>query len=542
METVNAPWVKLSDGRMIPRTMKLPDGSIEPTFHTLPDGRVIPRIAGGAQTLEELRERAEEIRTRIAEIDREGQGRQLSDEERKEWNDISDELERIEATVDEMEKRKEWLGQIQDRKATRESGAHFGVAPARGQAAREDLWDLSTVRTSHPNPEDMTQEYRDRAKRAISDEFTFAHPDIGRSVSESGVKVHLQRLLETVREDRPGQFAEYLLRVGSPQYKRAFSKALIDEHSLSKDDERALAVATGSSGGYAVPITLDPTLIPTSNGVVNPMRAVARIETIVGLEYRGLTAGAVVASYAPEGTEASDNSPTLAQPDVFVERAQAFIPYSIEIGMDWNGLQAGMAKLIQDAKDVLEGTKFTLGAGHGSNEPSGLLTGATSTVATATSGAFALADLYSLEQSLPPRFRPMGQWFGNRAIYNDVRQFGQSANQALWLPVANPNQGPVAYGLDNRPFEEGGNIGQRLLGYGANEVSDMVTVLTHGSSILAIGDPSYYLIVDRVGMMVELIPHLFGSNRRPTGQRGLFAYWRNTGTVVDPNAWRVLVT
>jgi HK97 family phage major capsid protein len=71
----------------------------------------------------------------------------------------------------------------------------------------------------------------------------------------------------------------------------------------------------------------------------------------------------------------------------------------------------------------------------------------------------------------------------------------------------------------------------------------MTTSVTHGSSILAIGDPSYYLIVDRIGMTIELIPHLFGSsNRYPTGQRGLYAYWRNTGVVVDPNAWRVLVT
>jgi hypothetical protein len=43
-------------------------------------------------------------------------------------------------------------------------------------------------------------------------------------------------------------------------------------------------------------------------------------------------------------------------------------------------------------------------------------------------------------------------------------------------------------------------------------------------------------------MTIEQIPMLFGSNRRPTGQRGMYAYWRNTGVVVDPAAWRVLVT
>jgi HK97 family phage major capsid protein len=50
-----------------------------------------------------------------------------------------------------------------------------------------------------------------------------------------------------------------------------------------------------------------------------------------------------------------------------------------------------------------------------------------------------------------------------------------------------------------------------------------------------------YSIVDRVGFSVELIPHLFGSNRRPTGQRGLYAYWPVGAGVVNPNAARVLV-
>lgn len=500
-------------------------------------------IAGGAPTLEELVARNDEIRTRLQEIDADGQGRTLTEDEREEWNKISEELERNEVAIEEMGRRREWLGRVGAEHEKREAGAHFGVRPARSQVSREDIWDLTTIRTSvGGDPSEMLGEANDRAKRAI-DEFVFPHPEAqrGRQVSQEAIREHLNRLLETTQEEQPGDVALYMLRVGSPLYKRSFGKLVMGQQ-LTSDESRALAVQTGSAGGFAVPITLDPTLIPTSNGVVNPMRAVSRIETIVGLEYRGLTAGAVVASYAPEGTEATDNSPTLAQPDVFVERAQAFVPYSIEIGMDWNGLQAGMAKLIQDAKDVVEGNKFTLGAGHASSEPSGLLTGATSTVATGTSGAFAVADLYTLEQSLPPRFRPMGQWFANRATYNLVRQFGVAASQALWQPLMSPVTGPLGVGLDNRPFEQGGNIGAKLLGYGANEVSDMTTAITHGSNILAIGDPSYYLIVDRIGMTIELIPHLFGSNRRPTGQRGLYAYWRNTGTVVDPNAWRVLVT
>lgn len=500
-----------------------------------------PPIAGGAPNIEELEERNQEIRRRLEELDSSAQGRPLSEAERDEWNKISKEIVSNDEAVDEMRRRKEWLRDVASRDDAREQGAHFGVRPSRSQVGREDIWDLTTIRTAFNDPDEMVQEAKDRAKRAI-ESFVFPHPEIqlGRTISSAQVKEHMERLLETA-ERADGALSLHILRCGSPMYRRAFGKTLMGLN-LTSEESRALGVATGSTGGYAVPITIDPTIVPISNGVVNPIRAVARKETIVGLEYRGLTAGAVSASYAPEGTEASDNSPTLAQPDMFVERAQSFIPYSIEIGMDWNGLQAGMAQLIADAKDVLEGVKFTSGAGHGSNEPQGLLTGATSTVSTAGSGAFATADLYSLEEGLPPRFRPLAQFFGNRHAYNLIRQFGTSANQNLWMPIFSQSGGPLAQGLANRPFDEGGNLGQKLIGYPANEVSDMVTTLTTGSKILALGNPNYYLIVDRIGMTVELVPHLFGSNRRPTGQRGLYAYWRNTGAVVDPAAFRVLQT
>jgi hypothetical protein len=37
-------------------------------------------------------------------------------------------------------------------------------------------------------------------------------------------------------------------------------------------------------------------------------------------------------------------------------------------------------------------------------------------------------------------------------------------------------------------------------------------------------------------MDVELIPHLFATaNNRPSGQRGLYAYWRNTTAIKNPS-------
>ena len=49
-----------------------------------------------------------------------------------------------------------------------------------------------------------------------------------------------------------------------------------------------------------------------------------------------------------------------------------------------------------------------------------------------------------------------------------------------------------------------------------------------------------FVVVDRLGSTLELVPHLFGSNRRPTGQRGALLWFRTGSDVVIPNAFRLL--
>jgi HK97 family phage major capsid protein len=82
----------------------------------------------------------------------------------------------------------------------------------------------------------------------------------------------------------------------------------------------------------------------------------------------------------------------------------------------------------------------------------------------------------------------------------------------------------------------------KLLGRPVWESTAMAAALTTGSKILVIGDWRYFVIVDRVGMDIEILPQLLGANRRPTGQRGLYAYWRNSSDVLSAAAFQVLVT
>ena len=57
---------------------------------------------------------------------------------------------------------------------------------------------------------------------------------------------------------------------------------------------------------------------------------------------------------------------------------------------------------------------------------------------------------------------------------------------------------------------------------------------------MALVDPKSYYIIERVGMTVETIPHLWAAASMPTGQRGIYAWWRNTAKPSNVDAGRRL--
>ena len=64
-----------------------------------------------------------------------------------------------------------------------------------------------------------------------------------------------------------------------------------------------------------------------------------------------------------------------------------------------------------------------------------------------------------------------------------------------------------------------------------------VAPTTGAATILVVGDWSNYIIFDRIGSTrVELVPHVFGTNGRPTGQRGVYAYFRTGADVTSTGA------
>ena len=502
------------------------------------------------RSVEELTSYQKELRERLVELDADKAGQPFNEAEREEFSKLKDGDAEITKRVTELEGRARIVRELAERPSAteREQDELFRNPEARGSVKERDIYDLSTIRANLGNPEGMRQELHTRARRSIeiSDfPLTRSKKDVATyGVTTEDARGHVETLLE--RDDEFGSFARYLLATGDPAYRRAYVKAVnaamrgLSFVPFSREEQGALergiaaerALGLGTTG-IPIPYQLDPTVIPTSNFSVNPWRAICSVEQIVVNEWRGATAGAVTAAYAAEGTEASDNTPTMTQPVVPAVRAQVFIPFSIESGQDWGSLQTEMARLIADAKDDLESNKFF--SGSGTNEPTGLNAMSAGTdQATAGAGAFVIGDTYTLEGALPPRFRPRASLVGNRAQYSRIRQFDTAggAGLAMYITQSLNNQVPTP-----------GRTGLFILGYPSYESSQMLSILTTGSRILLLGDFSYYKIVDRIGMSLELIPQLFGAaNRFPTGRRGLFGFWRNGGKALSEAAFKFLKT
>jgi HK97 family phage major capsid protein len=368
--------------------------------------------------------------------------------------------------------------------------------------------------------------------------------DYARDILPGQAAAVLEAALTRTEEHTALGVAEYLAATGSRDYYSAFGKVLSmgpqraamfmsepERHAMS----RALTIGTPASfgpGSYPVPYQVDPTVLLTSTGAINPLRQICRVEEIVGREWLGVTSTGVTVSRQLESTPATDNSPSMSQPGVAANRVQAFVPFSVEVEQDWNGLLAEISMMLSDGKDIEEAGSFLTGNGTAPN-PQGIITalaGSSGELLTATTAVTVAADVFAAENALAPRFRARREWIGSVpfATFGRTTQRGALVNRAL---------------LEDLP----GDRGEGLLGRAFYEHSGLGAINTSASHPAIVGDWKQFMIVDRIGMSVELVPHLFqqavagAGVGMPTGQRGIYAMWRNNSILLPPASANALV-
>lgn len=450
--------------------------------------------------LEYVLQRMQVIQPRFLEL---SEKENLPDEERAE-------LARLDSEWDELDARRQDL-ENRTRRASAAASVDFTINK------NKDPFEVD-LRTA-----DRTEVLR-HGKAAVEKAVNrFAKPEHAENVT---------RMIE-----RGGKVGETVARLAvttaSAAYSEAWLRAMtggaIDPILQRANDEyRAMTAGTGSSGGYMVPLMLDPTMVITGAGSYNPFRRVANVKQITTLTYNGATAAQVTAGLLGENAAYTDNAPTVAQVQIPTYKIGAYIPASFEAFEDIDALASDVGQLFSDARDNYEASQFATGSG---SAPHGVITDVTaittSRVSPVTGGAYVVADLYAVHQALPARYRYMDAssraWVMNVKFIDSTRQFATANNYHAFLTDLTNGQPPQL-------------LGDQLL-----EASSMSSSATTGQDILLYGDFQRFLIVDRIGMSTEFIPNVFDqSTGRPSGTRAWLMHWRVGSGVSDVGAFRAL--
>jgi HK97 family phage major capsid protein len=332
--------------------------------------------------------------------------------------------------------------------------------------------------------------------------------------------------------------ARWVTATGDPDYRSAFAKKLADPENARdlwsepefrawqrvmalQSEQRAMGIGAGGTGGFMVPMTLDPAILLTSDGSTNPLRRIARVVQIATDKWSGVSSAGATAEWKAENAEAADGSPTLDQPEIPVHFGDVDVPFSYEVGMDAANFLAELQVVLVDAADQLQAEAFMVGTGVG--QPTGLVTAlpAGSKVATAAADALTADDAVGLQNALPPRFQPRAQWLANLTTINDLGSLETTGGSLRFPEIATGR-------LLRKPLNEASWL---------DAAGD--TAAAGNDNVMVYGDPTQFVIVDRVGTTLEVLPG-YGANNRPTGQRHAFMYFRTGSDVVVDNAFRLL--
>ncbi|MCG3197093.1 MAG: hypothetical protein GHCLOJNM_01577 [bacterium] len=297
-------------------------------------------------------------------------------------------------------------------------------------------------------------------------------------------------------------------RRATPEYAAAFW----DDFVRRGMSTRALqAFGSASEGGYLIPTTTLPQLIPLVREA-NVMRQLATVLTTSNPTEIPTVATNATAAYKAEELSFGGTDPEFGQKSLTAHKLTCLIKVSEELLQD-SAFDVQEFVLAQMAEAIGAEEERAFVAGTGSGEPTGVVGSATVGVTMASATALTSDEILDLYHSLPPRFRrgPSVGWIVKDSTALKLRKLKTGGSQDyIWQP------GLTAGDPD------------RLLGKPIY-VSDNVPASTANLKAIVFGDLKKYWIADRSPIVVQRLAERYAD----TGQVGFKAWSRHDGLLTD---------
>lgn len=291
---------------------------------------------------------------------------------------------------------------------------------------------------------------------------------------------------------------------------------------LPPEIRAAEATSPGGSGGYLIPTGFSG-LLEEFLKAYGGMRAVSRIfPTPDGRSIPWPT----VDDTANTGTIIAENVTTTEQDVAFgqvtlkaFKYSSKYVPVSVELLQDsFFDIDTLLAELLAIRIGRITNTHFTVGDNSGNN-PVGVTTGAlVGTVgAIGESTSLITDDLYNLEHSLDPAYRPGSVWMFADSTLKAIKKLKDSTGRMLWQPALSSFLAEkVPDTIDGYPYQ----INQDMPAMAASALS------------IAFGDFKKYIIRDCRDVTVVRLTELFAL----LGQVAFLAFSRHDGRILNANA------
>jgi HK97 family phage major capsid protein len=386
------------------------------------------------------------------------------------------------------------------------------------------------------------RDYADKEIERHADRLTPAQTDrlhelVHTSTAEVNGKSISQYIAATGAESYVSAFGK-TLRYGNPGWDRTEARAIQVFREVRQHIEGRAAAESGSFG-LAVPWLVDPTIlvqVQDAAEILTPPPVGARQVTITTDAWHGVSSPGATLVFAGEAAVATDAAVVLAQPTIPVYSAVGDFSGSLEIFQDYPGLVDEVASLFGSAYRDMVSNYTAVGAGTGSSVPLGLFTAMSNQttspahIKVSAAGTLAAGDVRAVFAALPERYELNASWLMSPSMAQAVSALAApSVTNGLaphdWVPAA---QGQPA----------------RLLGRPVivSSYAPSFANATNGTfNWCVVGDFSRYLVVNRLGASLELIPNLPDqASGRPSGQRAYFYQARWGAGPVDDQAFRLL--